>query len=625
MSETLRHRGPDDEGTWRTSHQDFGLTCRRLAVIDLAGGRQPIANEDGRIVAVCNGEIYNYRELRSELIARGHDLQTKSDTEVIVHLYEEYADAFVDKLRGMFAIAVWDDHEQKLILVRDRVGKKPLYCCEANGEFLFASEIKGVLAGIGQRPSLNEQAIADYLTWTVVPAPETIYHGIRSLRPGERLVVRDRRIMRAERYWRQEMLPKTQVSLREAVQRVDELLHKAVALRLRSDVPVGCFLSGGIDSGIVTAIASGLVPERLTTITVGFEDGAFDERELAQRVARRYGTDHHELLLRPDVVSDLPKIVSAFDQPFGDSSAIPTYYVAQAARQLVKVVLTGDGGDELFAGYRRYVAARISGWLPAGGAGTGGAPWRFLSRAMPRPQGFRSAYAFAHRLVRGLAMAPVERYLAWSVGAFDPAELLALGVGDSPAGSSRLRGWLDCVGRGDRFARASLDDLRDCGPVDRMLGTDFTTILPDDLLVKMDIATMAHGLEARAPLLDQDLVETVSRFPEDIKLAALTTKPLLRALSAKYLPKSIQTAPKRGFEVPLLRWLRKELRDLCHDVVLSRNGVLAERFDRARLESLLRQDASVEPGTWSRRVWLLLVLGLWDSNARDVPLAPATR
>ncbi len=602
MAEALRHRGPDDEGTWRSDYERLGLTYRRLAVIDLEGGRQPIANEDGRVVAVCNGEIYNYRELRQELFSRGHRLTTHGDTEVIVHLYEDYGDAFVDKLRGMFAIALWDERERRLVLVRDRVGKKPLYFSESNGEFMFASEIKGLLAALPTAPVLDEQAIADYLRWTVIPAPGTIYQGIRSLRPGERMVVQGARVVHVERYWQQRMLPKTHMSRRQAVERVDDLLRESIRLRMRSDVPVGCFLSGGIDSGIITAIASGLAPAKLITMTIGFEDDAFDERPLARLVAREYGTDHHELVVRPDVETDLPKIIAAYDQPFGDSSAIPSFYVARAARELVKVVLTGDGGDELFAGYRRYVAARISGHLPAG-------PWSALARAMPSPRGYRSSYAFAHRLVRGMSLSPIERYLSWSVDAFGADDVSAMWRAESQDARASLGE------RCDRFARVSLDDLRDCGPVDRMLGTDFATILPNDLLVKMDIATMAHGLEARSPFLDHELVEAVGLLPDDLKLEGLTTKPLLRALSARYVPKPIRTAPKRGFEVPLVRWLRHDLAPLCEDVVLARNGLLADLFDRRALERIVREQDGLDPARWARRMWLLLVLGLWDAGA----------
>lgn len=609
MADRLRHRGPDDENIWRSAGADIGFAFRRLSIIDIEGGRQPIANEDGRVVTVFNGEIYNYRELREELIVRGHRFTTQSDTEVIVHLYEEHGEDFVGKLRGMFAIALWDEAERKLVLARDRVGKKPLYFSEAGGEFVFASELKGVLAASPRLAVVRDQAIADYLTYSVIAAPDTIYREVRSVEPAEMLVVRDRRVASRRRYWHLHMLPKTPVGRAEAVDQIDGLLREAVRLRLRSDVPVGCFLSGGIDSGIVTAMAAEEQSDPLTTITIGFEDGSFDERPLAKLVAQRYGTHHQEVIVRPDVVADLPRIVAAYDQPFGDSSSIPSFYVAKAAREFVKVVLNGDGGDELFAGYRRYVAGWINGrmcWLDRPFCRPG---WRLLHRLLPRPRGFRSAYAFGHRLVRGLALDAVPRYLAWAQDVFTADRLRALCL---PPGSRDGATRFDGLEGTDRMVRDTMATLAEYGPVDRMLAADFATILPHDLLVKMDIATMANSLEARSPLLDHVLIETVARYPEAIKLNGLTTKPVLRELSKRYLPAPVQAAPKRGFEVPMVRWLRGDLRALAADVILSRAGLLSDWFNRAALEGLLRNDEGIEPARWGRQVWMLLVLGMWD-------------
>ncbi len=624
MAERLRHRGPDDDGFWISPQRDLGLAHRRLSIIDLTTGKQPIANEDGRVVTVFNGAIYNYRELREDLTNRGHVFKTESDTEVIVHLYEVYGPDFAVELRGMFAIAVWDDLNRQLVLVRDRVGKKPLYYRERDDEFLFASEIKGIAAAARGALTIDQSAIRDYLTWAAVPTPGTIYRDVRAVEPGEVVIVRSRRVTTQRRYWRLRMLPKTPISRGDAIERIDSLVQEAVRLRMRADVPVGCFLSGGIDSGIITAIAARHHPRRLTTATIGFEDDAFDERPLARLVARQYGTDHHELVLRPDVVRDLPKIARAYDQPFGDASAVPSYYVAQAARQHVKVVLSGDGGDEVFAGYRRYVAARINQRLRFMDLRTVVPLWRSMSRLLPVPRRFRSGYGFAHRLVRGLGLDPVSRYLAWTVDGFDEDGLRFLERGP---GRGRLEATLlgrdgNTPGPG-RFAQASLETHRASGCVDRMLSTDFETVLPFDLLVKMDIATMAHGLEARSPLLDHHLIEEVARFPEHVKLGGFRTKPLLRALAGRYLPASIPRAPKRGFEVPLVRWLRSDLRELSEDVILSRSGLLADLFNRTALETLLREDSGLGPARWSRRVWLLLMLGMWDRHVRREVTSPA--
>jgi len=614
LADALRHRGPDGTGNWTTPPARLGLAHRRLAIIDLEGGSQPLANEDGTVVTVFNGEIYNYRELQQELTARDHRLRTQSDTEVIVHLYEDYGLDFVTKLRGMFALAVWDERKSQLVLARDRVGKKPLYYREGPEEFLFASEIKGIVAGGGGVLDLDSQALADYLGWGVIHAPATIYRQVRSVLPAEIVVVQERRVVTRRPYWRLQMQPKVHVSRAEAVERVDALLREAVKLRLRADVPVGAFLSGGLDSGIITALAAEEHAAPLTTVTIGFTEQQFDERPLARQVAQRYGTDHHEVLVEPRVVEDLPRIASAYDQPYGDSSAVPSFYVAQATRPLVKVALCGDGGDEILAGYRRYVAAWLSRFLaPVDGPFTRGG-WRLLEKVLPIPKSYRSSYAFAHRLVRGLALDWPLRYWAWSVDVFDEDEQRVLtGTAADGAGAGDWRAAVDPL---PHLAQRYLGETAPGGPLDRMLGADFLGVLPHDLLVKMDIASMVHGLEVRAPLLDHVLVEEVARFPEAVKLSSSCTKPILRALSARYLPRTIQQAPKRGFEVPVARWLRGPLRSLCEDVLLSRSGLVTQLLDRAALEHIIRGETPVEPGRWGRQLWSLMMLGIWDLHVR---------
>ncbi len=628
MADALRHRGPDDEGFWTGAGGELGLAHRRLSIIDLAGGHQPLANEDGRVVVVLNGEIYNYRELRTQLLAQGHRFATQTDTEVVVHLYEECGTELVHRLRGMFAFALWDERERCLVLMRDRVGKKPLYYQEAAGEFLFASELKALAAAPSTALDVDEQALADYLAWGHVHPPATIYRQVRAVSPGELLVVRDRRLHSRQKYWQLRLSPKTPIRPAEAVEEVDQLLREAVRLRLRADVPVGVFLSGGIDSGVITALAAREQGSRLLTVTIGFSEEAFDERPLARLVAERYETEHHEVVIRPDATVDLPKIARAYDQPFADSSALPSYYVAQAARQFVKVVLNGDGGDELFAGYRRYVAGRISRWVGWADHAFGRAGWRLLGRCLPTPRSHRSGYAFAHRLVRGLGADPVERYLAWSVDMLseeDKLRLSGLEGQTAAAPEPAANRWLLHTEPSGRLVRPYLESLRGCGPVDRMLGTDYQTILPHALLVKMDIACMAHGLEGRSPLLDQVLTERVARFPEAVKLPGLRTKPILRDLSRRYLPESVQVAQKRGFELPVVRWLRGELRSFTADVVLARQGLLAERFARRELERLLRNEEGLDISRWARRTWTLMMLGLWDAcvHRERVPAMPA--
>lgn len=616
MADRLRHRGPDDEGFWVDPREPLGLAHRRLSIIDLQTGQQPVFNEKRTIATVFNGEIYNYRELREQLISRGHRFATESDTEVIVHLYEDMGPDFVGELRGMFAIAVWDADEKQLVLVRDRVGKKPLYFSEVDGEFLFASEIKGLVAGMRRPPDLDEQALADYLSWGEVYPPQTIYRQVRSAEPSELLIVRDRRVTNVRKYWQLRMLPKVKLTAAEAVDQIDQSLREAVRLRLRSDVPVGAFLSGGIDSGIVVAMAAQQYPGRLQTVTIGFDNGPFDERSLARLVAQRYDTDHHEVLIEPDVVNDLPKIACAYDQPFSDHSAVPSYYVARAARQFVKVVLNGDGGDELFAGYRRYIAARINGWLSWADGPLFRPAWRLVSNMLPSPRGFRTAYAFAHRFVRGMAVSGAQRYLAWSADMLSEVEKRRLCDASDGNCDRTARNWLAATEPAMRLVEPYLEQARAHDPVDRMLAADFQTILPHDLLVKMDIACMAHGLEARSPLLDHVLIDTVSHYPSRLKLPGCKTKPLLRLLSRRYLPEPVQSAPKRGFEMPIAAWLRGELRSMCEDTLLSRNGLLADLFSRSALEQLVRREQGLDPNRWARRTWAMLMLGLWDAHVR---------
>ena len=625
MADSMRHRGPDDEGIWNDPPAGIGLAQRRLSIIDLAGGRQPVFNEDRKIVTVFNGEIYNYRELREDLMARGHRVVTQSDTEVIVHSYEEWGPEAVEQWRGMFAVAIWDANQRQLVLYRDRLGKKPLYFAELGGELLFASELKGVAAAARQALEVNEQGLWDYLSMGVVHPPSTIYRNVQSLEPAEMVIVRDRRIVRRQKYWHMQMLPKSKLRAEEAVEQADTMIREAVRLRLRSDVPVGAFLSGGIDSGIGTAMAAQEYPGKLTTVTIGFEDGPFDERPLARLVAERYGTDHHEVLVRPQVVRDLPAIARAYDQPFADSSAVPTYYVAQAARQFTKVVLNGDGGDELFAGYRKLVGARLAHRLRWITKVWGRAGWRGLTRMLPVPTSYRTPYAFVHRLIRGMALDPLDRYISWTPNLMAEEEKRGLCRTTDAAGGELTGAILRSAAPSTRLVEEAMAEFAGTGPIDQMMGMDATNGLPHSLLVKMDIACMAHSLEARSPLLDHVLADTVCKYRESVKLPGYQTKPILRRLSRRYLPPPVQVAPKRGFEVPVVRWLRGELRPFCEDVVLARNGLLADIFDRAGLERLMRGDTGLDPSQWGRRAWMLLMLGMWDQHVRPKGLPSAGR
>lgn len=607
----LSHRGPDGGGVWLDANRDIGLAHTRLAVIDLSGGDQPIFNEDGTVAVVFNGEIYNYLELREELEARGHTFATRTDTEVLVHLYEERGQGLVEPLRGMFALAIWDSGRQRLLLARDRLGVKPLYHAASGERLMFASEIKGLIALGADTATIDDQALSDYLTFGHVPAPRTIYRNIRALPPGCMIVADAPTQLRAQRYWRVPAGRSSLTDRREAGERVESILDEAVRIRLRADVPVGAFLSGGIDSGLVVAMAARHLDRPITTLSVGFEDDTFDERPLARKVAERYGTDHHELVVRPDPARVLPKIVEAYDQPYADSSAIPSYCLAELAGRHLKVILNGDGGDEAFAGYRRYVGAWLVDRLGPLGRGYSRPLWRLGDLVLPETRGYRTGYAFVRRLVGGLALPEPSRILAWGNDGLTEREKLRL------AGANG-----DWLARCEPTWRIPADLLAEASglgsALDRQMRVDSQTLLPDDLLVKMDIATMAHGLEARSPLLDHVLFETTSRFRASVKLDGLTTKPILRDLAARYLPTEITTAPKRGFEVPLVRWLGSELRELRDDLLLRPTGLMAERFDRAALAAIVARLGRRSPSRWARHVWTLMMLAMWDRQRESM-------
>ncbi len=608
----LRHRGPDGSGAWTDPDGQIALAHTRLAVIDLPGGEQPLFNEDASIAVVFNGEIYNYVELREELIQRGHVFATRTDTEVLVHLYEERGEGLLDPLRGMFALAVWDRRRRRLLLARDRLGVKPLYYAATDDGLRFASEIKGLRALGVATSSIDDQALSDYLTYGHVPAPATIYREVRALPPGCRLVAERPGTVRVERYWRLPCDPTPGLDRDEAIERTQSVLDESVRLRLRADVPVGAFLSGGIDSGLVVAMASRHLDRPLTTLTVGFEDEAFDERPLARQVADRYGTEHHELIVKPDPLQVLPRIVAAYDQPYADSSAIPSYCLSELACRHLKVVLNGDGGDEVLAGYRRHVAAGRIDRLGPLAWGAARPLWQLADLVLPGSHGFRTGAAFARRWIRGMALPEPQRILAWGNEGFDEAGKRRLAGGNAD--------WLDrCCPTWQGVAALLADGPDLPTALDRQMWTDAQTLLPDDLLVKMDIATMAHGLEARSPLLDHVLFETVSRFPAAVKLDGWTTKPVLRALARRYLPPAVADAPKRGFEVPLTRWLDHELRDLRDDLLLRPTGLMVERFDRRGLSDVVHGAAALGPARWGRCVWTLMMLALWDRQERDEP------
>ncbi len=607
MIQTQQHRGPDGQGYWRADSGRIFMGHCRLAIIDLSpAGQQPMASPDGRYVISFNGEIYNYLELKQELQERGIQFRGSSDTEVLLAATACWGvERALIKLVGMFAFVLWDKLENRLFLARDRAGKKPLYYHQTPVALHFASEHKSFKVLPEIKLSYDQVSIRHYLSFGYIPAPRTIYREVTEVPAGHYLEVTSKLQVTARSYWRPDWGGQRQMGFAAAVEETERLLKEAVRVRLRADVPVGCFLSGGIDSGLLTAFASLQLDHPIQTFTVSLQEGAFDESPLARLVAEKYQTKHNVIRLSPQLREVLPQIIRAHDDPLADPSIIPAYLISQEARKLLKVVLNGEGGDELFGGYRRQLAMK---WFSQAQAALDLIPnkgWRKLSALMPPPQEFRSRYAFIHRFLRGLGQDLPERYLAWTMDGFTEDEKERLyGSGHRPAPSSV------------QFLRHALEHLSQLAPLQRFLALDFLLNMHDDMLVKMDISTMAHGLEGRNPFLDHRLVEWAILLPPGVKFRGLHTKAVLRALAHRYLPREVATAPKRGFEIPLIEWLRKDLREMVYDYCWASPGVILGLFNRDYLEKLLAERLPLDPDRWSRRVFTLLVLGMWEETHR---------
>ncbi len=609
MCAAMAHRGPDDEG-FRLEH-GVGLGMRRLKVIDLETGQQPIANEDGSVWAVLNGEIYNYRELRNSLRAHGHHFRTATDTEVIVHLYEEEGESFVRRLRGMFALAVWDSRSRTLLLARDRFGIKPLYYCEAGGKFYFASELKALLQ-IDEIPrSINLTSLNHLLTWLTTPHAESIVTGIHKLEPASTLVTAAgpcvRPGVRIERYWQPRFAPEQGRSIEEWEERLRQLLEESVRMHLISDVPVGAFLSGGIDSSTVVAMMARLSSRPVKTFSIGFDEPGFDERPQARLVAEALGTEHHELMIEPGSPDVIEELAWYLDEPFGDSSAIPTYLVSKLAAAEVTVALSGDGGDELFGGYDRYVVESRERWLRF----VPGPARRLLGAVSARlPEG-----AKGKRLLRHASLPDDERYL-------DASTLFT--IEDK---RKLLRPELFASAGGDRFWRGPGTLQTNGNWLSSLQLLDMERYLPLDVLAKVDRMSMAHSLETRVPLLDHPLVEFAATIPPDLLLHKGSTKYLFKRAMRGILPESILTQPKRGFAIPLGRWFKGELGVFARDLLLSKGSHTRGFFQAGQVERVLE---SCRPGELGLQAWTLLSFELWcrtflDAGHRKVRPAPPSR
>jgi asparagine synthase (glutamine-hydrolysing) len=605
MCAAIVHRGPDEEGRYLAP--DVALGMRRLSVMDPAMGQQPMTNEDGTIQLVFNGEIYNHRQLRGELVARGHAIATSSDTEVIVHLYEEMGDDVVDALRGMFAFALWDTRRQRLLIARDRVGIKPLYYWEHAGGLAFASELRSLLAMPEFTPRVSAQAVAQYLTFGYVPETHCIFEGVRKLPPGHRLTWEPSGAPRIARYWSPLRAERSDIGEGEAVETLRTLLRESVALHLESDVPLGAFLSGGIDSSAVVAQMAQLVPGRVKTFSIGFEETSHNEAPHAAQVAREIGTEHTELIVRPDADSLVDSVITGFDEPFGDPSSLPTFLVSQMAREHVTVALSGDGGDELFGGYTRYTELLSRRELSA-------ATRRVLARvARYLPHGVRGRNRLVDmsRTLRGRYAATVATPASVHEGGMLSASLAA----EMPPMDALLSAAFSPVAGRDLLAQ--------------MTAVDLATYLPGDILTKVDRMSMSVSLEARVPLLDHHIVEFAMALPSRMKVRDGVGKWLLREAITGLVPPRVLSYPKRGFGVPLEDWFRGDL-SYRLDALLEPTARIAPYVDHDAVARLVTEHQTGRRDH-HHMLWRLLALDIWlgalaeGRLAHASPLAPAVR
>ncbi len=597
MSDSVRHRGPDDSGCWTSGN--VGLGHRRLSIIDLSpSGRNPMCNEDGTVWIVFNGEIYNFLELRPVLESRGHKFRSHTDTEVILHAYEEYGKACVHQLRGMFAFAIWDCRTRQLLLARDRMGVKPLFYSANSSRLLFGSEIKAVVASGEVDLSPDLASIHQFLLWQCIPSPRTGFQEIKKLPPASTLTWQEGKGMHIEKYWSPDYshpLPRRELELSHQVR---SLMQEATELRLISDVPLGLFLSGGIDSACVLAAARKAIPEKVKTFSVAFGHKDFDESPYARLLAKHFDTDHHELRVEHEDVHLLPQIAGLFDEPFADPSAIPTYYLARYTSQHVKVALSGDGGDEAFGGYQRYLALKGLGILSKiPGAGLLSAVGPLLPN---RPVG-RSKQRYLRELLKIVSRPPREQYEAIFRGMMEEERwrsfynhdfLKQLDVADR---GTFMFGW-DTAGAPDDVTRA--------------MASDTLSYIPEDLNVKVDICSMAFGLEVRAPFLDHKLVEFCARIPSSLKIHGTRQKHILKRAFQDELPPVILNRGKAGFSVPIREWFRNELRDFARDALLARESSLAEVFQMDKIKMMLDEHAAGKRN-WHTQLWHVLILETW--------------
>lgn len=612
MTDRLRHRGPDDEGTYRDAHAALGF--RRLSIMDVAGGHQPMSNEDGTVWVVFNGEIYNYPSLHHRLEARGHTLRTRADTEVLPHLYEDEGPGLFRLLRGMFAVAIWDSPRRRLVLGRDRMGEKPLYYRVTADRIVFASELKALLVlpeeEVPRR--VDPLAVDRYLAFGYVPHPGTILEGVHKLPPAHMAVWHEGKLS-LERYWEPDWDREVDRPVEEDAEALRETLSEAVKEQLASDVPLGAFLSGGIDSTIVVGLMTKFASGRVKTFSIGFDDPAYDETSYARKAAEHLGTDHHEFRVDPQAWELIPSLAEQYDEPFADSSALPTWFVSRETRKHVTVALTGDAGDELFGGYDRYrgvAMATAMERLPVGVRGWMGGP---LARALPASSRAKTRLRAARRWLEAVPMEPEARYARWMTS-FDEETRAGLYTDEFLAEIGDAAGRLKDPSLADpsELLARSLRVASKRDPATRAMVSDLLMYLPCDLLMKVDYATMANSLESRAPFLDHRVVELALAMPlsRKLRLRRGRSKVILKKAFADLLPEEIRIRPKMGFGVPLDRWFRGPLAGRLRETLLDPAATGRGLFRREGVERLIEEHESGAKDH-AYRLWALMMLELW--------------
>lgn len=604
MAEVLNHRGPDDMGVYVNGN--VGLGHKRLSIIDLSGeARQPMSNEDSSIWIVYNGEIYNFQELKKTLEEKGHIFRSRSDTEVIIHLYEDSGIECVKLLRGMFAFAIWDENKKRLFLARDRIGKKPLNYAVKNDFLIFASEIKSILEDPDIKREVNSDSLHHYLTYQYVPHPETMFMGIKKLLPGHILVWEQGKI-KIEQYWSLSYKDKVKLTEEECSERLLELLTEATKIRLISDVPLGAFLSGGIDSSAIVAIMSKISNKPVKTFSIGFKEKSFNELKYAKTIAKLFNTEHREYIVEPDCLEVLPKLIWHFDEPFADSSSIAVYYLARMTHQEVTVALNGDGGDESFAGYKRYAMNKMANIYSLAPLFIRNTITGFI-KGFPESTAKNGFIKNFKRFVKGTNFSKENRYGYW-MSIFDNESKNNLYSEYFKNRLANTNSW-DYIA--ENYRKCDVIDL-----LDSTLFVDVMTYLPCDLLTKVDITSMANSLECRSPFLDHKLMEFCASIPSNLKLKGITTKYILKKALKKILPSGILQRKKAGFGVPVGSWFRNELKRYGYETLLSQKSIERGYFDKDALKRLLDEHCSgkIDHG---HRIWALVNLELWHQMFID--------